>query len=303
MTPTTACTTGLHALAEAALLIRSGLCDSAVAGAAESCIHPLALSGFSRLRSLATGFNDDPGRASRPFDADRDGFVMGEGAGVVVLEEKEQAMGRGARIYAELAGLGMSADAWHMTAPREDGAGAALAMRRALRDAATNTKHGVRVVKPRDVGYVNAHATSTKRGDHAENTAIRDVLLSAKQEPHTDPHSTDGPAHTHHTHPSSIRISSTKGATGHLLGAAGSVEAIFTILALRDNVLPPTLNLERVGPRDAVAGGDGRGEWDCDYVPGVKRVLGRGEALRVAVTNSFGFGGTNASLVFTGSEG
>ncbi|KAL2355766.1 3-oxoacyl-synthase-like protein [Cryomyces antarcticus] len=259
---TTACTTGAHAVGDASRLIAFGDADVIVAGGAESCIHPLAMAGFARARSLAVDWNDRPCEASRPFDRSRAGFVIGEGAGVVVLEELEHAKARGARIYAELKGYGLSADAYHMTAPREDGEGPFLAMKRALKHAE---------LRPGDVDYVNAHATSTVLGDAAENRAIKSLLLGE--------HGKDKP--------SQINVSSTKGAVGHLLGAAGSLEAIFAILSIYDSTLPPTLNLENPG--------DPPEDFDCNYTPKTAQE----QRVDVALSNSFGFGGTNASLCFT----
>ena len=244
-----------------------------LAGGSESCIHPLALAGFCRAKSLSTAHNSTPHLSSRPFDRSRSGFVMGEGAGVVVLEELEHAKSRGAKIYAELKGYGLSGDAHHMTAPPEDGYGAFNAMKRCLTHAG---------ISPRDIDYVNAHATSTVLGDRAENRAIKRLMLSA----------VDGKEKAE-----DINISSTKGAIGHLLGAAGVVEAIFSILAVKENVLPPTLNLD--APGDPSEEFDcNYVKFDCNYVPKVKQE----KKVDVAVSNSFGFGGTNASLCFAKYE-
>ncbi|KPI39984.1 putative 3-oxoacyl-[acyl-carrier-protein] synthase, mitochondrial [Cyphellophora attinorum] len=255
---TTACTTGAHSLGDAARFIQMGDAEVMLAGGAESCIHPLAMGGFARSRSLATAWNEMPEESSRPFDEKRAGFVIGEGAGVVVLEELEHAKKRGAKIYAELSGYGCSADAYHLTAPREDGSGALMAMKKALQQAE---------IKPEKVDYINAHATSTPLGDAAENNAIKALLLGE-----------DG-----HKRASDINVSSTKGALGHLLGAAGAVEAIFAILAIHENTLPPTINVESLGPG-----------FDCNYVANQSQQ----RQVSVALTNSFGFGGTNASLCF-----
>lgn len=274
----TACTTGAHALGDAARLIAYGDAEVMIAGGAESCIHPLAVAGFARARSLATEFNDRPEKASRPFDKDRNGFVIGEGAGVVVLEEAEHAKARGAQIYAELQGYGLSSDAYHMTAPREDGQGPMLAMKHALMHAG---------ILPKFVDYINAHATSTPLGDAAENRAIKQLLLGREGKEHAN----------------EINVSSSKGAIGHLLGAAGAVEAIFATLAIHEvssrfslqrpsadsyqNVIPPTLNLDSPG--------DPPEDFDCNYVANEAQQ----RHVDVALSNSFGFGGTNASLCFT----
>ncbi|GFN15101.1 putative beta-ketoacyl synthase (Cem1) [Aspergillus tubingensis] len=260
---TTACTTGAHSIGDAARFIAFGDADVMLAGGAESCIHPLAVGGFARARSLATSFNDSPEKASRPFDSDREGFVVGEGAAMLVLEELEHAKARGARIYAELRGYGCSGDAHHMTAPKENGEGAFLAMRKALKNAG---------LPPSAVDYVNAHATSTVVGDAAENAAIKSLLL--------------GPGGKQRA--TEVNISSTKGAVGHLLGGAGAIEALFSILAVNENVMPPTINLERLA--------DG---FDCNYAP--KQAQER--TIDVALTNSFGFGGTNSSLCFSKHAG
>ncbi|MCJ1357218.1 MAG: Mitochondrial beta-keto-acyl synthase [Icmadophila ericetorum] len=264
----TACTTGAHSLGDAARLITTGEATVMLAGGSESCIHPLAITGFERSRSLTTTSNAHPSRASRPFNRDRDGFVMGEGAGVMVLEELEHARARGAHIYALLASAAYTADAHHATHPPLNGEGAQRAMSLALRRAG---------ILPSDVDYVNAHATSTPLGDAAENRAIEAVLMDAGygKKRHEDVH-----------------VSSTKGATGHLLGAAGAVEGIFSVLAIRDGCLPPTLNL-RLEDIDR-EGGDG---FRFDYVPLEQLELGPGK-VNVVLSNSFGFGGTNACLCF-----
>jgi len=248
----TACTTGTHSIGMAARMIAYGDADAVLAGGAEKAVSLLGLAGFAAPRALSTR-NDDPAAASRPFDRDRDGFVMGDGAGVVMLELLEHAQARGARIYAELVGFGMSEDAFHMTSPVENGAGAAAAMRNALKDAGLN---------PEQVDYINAHGTSTSAGDVAESLAIEQVFGD---------------------HATKLAVSSTKSMTGHLLGAAGGVEAIFSVLAIRDQIVPPTINLDNVDPQCRL-----------DYVPNTARE----QRVDVVVSNSFGFGGTNASLVF-----
>ncbi len=252
----TACTTSTHAIGLAMRLIQYGDADVMIAGAGEMATTPLGLGSFCQARALSTR-NDDPQRASRPWDRDRDGFVLSDGAGAVLLEEYEHAKARGAKIYAEIVGFGMSGDAHHMTAPPEDGEGARLAMANALQDAHMN---------PSDVQYVNAHATSTELGDRAETIAMKRCFGD---------------------HASKLAVSSTKSMTGHLLGAAGAVEAIFSILAIRDQVAPPTINLDNPGEG-----------CDLDYVPKTARRM----PIRVALSNSFGFGGTNGSLIFRAPE-
>ncbi len=249
----TACTTATHCIGESGRLIEYGDCDVMIAGGAEAVVTELAVGGFAQARALSTR-NDDPSGASRPWDRDRDGFVLGEGAGVLVLEEYEHAKARGARIYAELAGYGMSGDAFHMTAPREDGEGAARCMNSALRNARLNADA---------VDYINAHGTSTPLGDIAETTAVKRSLGA---------------------HAKNVAVSSTKSMTGHLLGAAGGVEAVFCALALHHQVAPPTINMFNQDP-----------QCDLDYVPNSARQM----KISVALSNSFGFGGTNGTLVFT----
>jgi 3-oxoacyl-[acyl-carrier-protein] synthase II len=254
----TACSTGAHAIGDAARLIALGDADVMVAGGTESPINRLSMAGFAACRALSTAFNDTPQRASRPYDRDRDGFVMGEGAGVVVLEEHDHALRRGARIYAEVIGYGMSGDAFHITAPAGDGDGAERCMTMAVRRAG---------IAPSDIDYINAHGTSTPLGDEIELDAVRRLVGNAA---------------------GGISMSSTKSSTGHLLGAAGAVEAIFSVLAIRDQVVPPTINLDNPSV-----------ESPMDLVPHAARK----REVKVVLSNSFGFGGTNASLVFRRVDG
>ncbi|MFY9269932.1 MAG: beta-ketoacyl-ACP synthase II [Candidatus Manganitrophaceae bacterium] len=246
-----ACATGNHCIGDAFRLIQQGDADAMIAGGTEAAVTPLSIAGFSSSRALSTR-NDDPKRASRPFDKDRDGFVLGEGAGILILEERESARRRGARIYAEIIGYGMSADAYHITAPAEKGEGAARCMRLALKDAG---------IQPGEVGYINAHATSTM-ADALETMAMKTVFGKAIHQ---------------------ISISATKSMTGHLLGAAGGVEAVISILALRDGIIPPTINLDHPDP-----------QCDLGYTPHHAKK----REVEIALSNSFGFGGTNATLIF-----
>jgi 3-oxoacyl-[acyl-carrier-protein] synthase II len=249
----TACASGAHAIGDAARMIMLDDADVMLAGGAEAAICPIGIAGFNACRALSTAFNDTPEKASRPYDKDRDGFVMGEGAGIVMLEEYEHAKARGAKIYAELTGYGLSGDAYHITAPAEDGDGGFRAMKMALKRAG---------LSPSDIDYVNAHGTSTM-ADWIEARAVERLLGDAAAK---------------------VSMSSTKSATGHLLGAAGAVEAIFCILAMRDGIVPPTLNLDNPDS-----------ETKLDLVPHKARK----REVNVALSNSFGFGGTNASLLFT----
>ena len=252
MAVVTACSTANHSIGEAGRLIEYGDADVMIAGGAEATVSPLGVGGFCAARALSTR-NEAPEQASRPWDRDRDGFVLGEGAGVLVLEEYEHAKKRGARIYCELAGYGMSADAHHITAPCEDGEGAARCMANAMRNGGVN---------PAEVDYVNAHGTSTPLGDIAETVAVKRCFGD---------------------HAKKLAVSSTKSMTGHLLGAAGGIEAVFSILALHEQIAPPTINLVNQDP-----------QCDLDYVPNTARKM----KIKVAISNSFGFGGTNGSLVF-----
>jgi 3-oxoacyl-[acyl-carrier-protein] synthase II len=249
----TACSTGAHSIGDAARMIKDGDADIMLAGGSESTICPIGIAGFAQARALSTRFNDEPTRASRPYDKDRDGFVMGEGAGVVVLEEYEHAKARGAKIYAEVSGYGLSGDAYHVTAPHPEGSGAYRSMEMALRKAGLD---------PSDIDYINAHGTSTPLGDELELGAVRRLFGNAI---------------------STVSMSSTKSAIGHLLGGAGAVESIFCILALRDQIVPPTLNLDN--PSEGCEG--------VDLVPHKAKE----RQVRAVLNNSFGFGGTNASLV------
>jgi 3-oxoacyl-[acyl-carrier-protein] synthase II len=253
----TACSTGSHAIGDAGRIIALGDADVMVAGGAESPIDKLSLAGFAACRALSTGFNDEPTRASRPYDKDRDGFVMGEGAGAVVLEEYEHAKRRGAKIYAELIGYGMSGDAYHITAPAPDGNGAYRCMMAAIKRAG---------ISAGDIDYINAHGTSTPLGDELELGAVQRVVGNAAGK---------------------ISMSSTKSEIGHLLGAAGAVEAIFSVLAIRDQIVPPTINLDNPSVETAI-----------DLVAHEARK----REVKVALSNSFGFGGTNASLIFRAAD-
>ncbi|WP_304170750.1 beta-ketoacyl-ACP synthase II [Phenylobacterium aquaticum] len=249
----TACATGAHAVGDATRLIKYGDADVMIAGGAEAAICPVGVAGFIACRAMSTGFNDTPEKASRPYDKDRDGFVMGEGAGVLVLEEYEHAKARGAKIYCEVVGYGLAGDAYHITAPADDGDGGFRAMRAAIKDAG---------IQASDIDYVNAHGTSTPLGDEIELGAVTRMMGNAAK---------------------GLTMSSTKSATGHLLGAAGAIEAAFTALAIRDQIAPPTINLDNPSV-----------ETDIDLVPNKAKPM----AINLALSNSFGFGGTNASVIF-----
>ena len=251
-TPTSACASGTHAIGEAFHLIRRGIQDAVITGGAEAAITPLGVGGFSAMKALSTR-NDEPEQASRPFDKDRDGFVIGEGSGMLILEEREQALRRGARIYAEVIGYAANGDAYHMTAPSPDGEGAARCMRLALKDAG---------IAPTDIDYINAHGTSTEYNDANETTAIKSVFGEAAAR---------------------LAVSSTKSMTGHLLGAAGAVEGVYSVLALHHGMIPPTINYQNPDPG-----------CDLDYVPNQARKA----EIQVALSNSFGFGGTNGCVIF-----
>lgn len=255
-TPTSACASGTHAIGEAFHLIQRGLQDAVIAGGAESAITPLGVGGFSAMKALSTR-NDEPERASRPFDRERDGFIIAEGSGVLILEERDRAVKRGAKIYAEVLGYAANGDAYHMTAPAPEGEGAARCMRLSLKDAG---------ITPSEVDYINAHGTSTEYNDTNETQAIKKVFGEQAFK---------------------LAVSSTKSMTGHLLGAAGAVEGIFSVLALRHGIIPPTINYENPDP-----------DCDLDYVPNQARKAD----IRVALSNSFGFGGTNACVIFRRSE-
>jgi 3-oxoacyl-[acyl-carrier-protein] synthase II len=252
----TACSASAHAVGESFRMIRDGITDVMITGGAEAVITPLALGGFCSMRALSTR-NDAPEKASRPFDMDRDGFIMGEGSGILILEDLETALERGAKIYAEVVGYGLTADAYHVSAPDPEGEGAAQCMRMALEFAG---------LRPDDIDYINAHGTSTKLNDSSENKAIKAVFGD---------------------HAYKLAISSTKSVTGHLLGGAGGIEAIFTALTLKTGIIPPTMNYETPDP-----------ECDLDYVPNVPRKA----QVKLAMSNSYGFGGTNASLIFKAYE-
>lgn len=251
----TACATGVHSIGDASRFIRHGDADVMISGAAEACISPLAIAGFGRLRALSTANNENPTKSSRPFDRDRDGFVMGEGSAIFVLEELNHAKERNAEIIAEILGYGLSGDASHLTSPREDGTGAILAMTRALNDAK---------VKLEEIGYINAHATSTPIGDAIETRAIKTLFKE---------------------HSRNLAVSSTKGAHGHLLGSAGNLEAAFTAFACRDGKIPPTLNVENLTE-----------DMNLNFVPNVYQEWNSGGKKKIALKNAFGFGGTNACI-------
>jgi 3-oxoacyl-[acyl-carrier-protein] synthase II len=255
-TPTSACASGNHAIGEAFHLIRRGIQDAMIAGGAESAITPLGVGGFAAMKALSTR-NDEPERASRPFDKERDGFIIAEGSGVLILEERERAIKRGAKIYAEVIGYAANGDAHHMTAPAPEGEGAARCMRLALKDAG---------LAPSDIDYINAHGTSTEYNDANETQAIKKVFGE---------------------HAFKVAVSSTKSMTGHLLGAAGAIEGVFSVLSLRHGIMPPTINYEYPDP-----------DCDLDYVPNQARKAD----IRVALSNSFGFGGTNACVIFRRAE-
>lgn len=248
----TACSAGAHAIGDSFKIIQRNDADVMIAGGAESAITPMSVAGFASMRALSTR-NDDPRHASRPFDADRDGFVIGEGAGIMILEELEHAKRRGAKIYAEIVGYGMAADAFHLTMPDETGSGARRVMQKTIKDAG---------IQPEQVGYINAHGTSTPYNDKFETLAIRDTFGA---------------------HAYKLAVSSTKSMTGHLLGAAGGIEGVFSVLAIHRNMLPPTINYEKPDP-----------DCDLDYVPNAARAA----QVEYALSNSFGFGGTNAALLF-----
>lgn len=252
MSPVSACATATHSIGDAARMISYGDADIMLGGGAEMCTTPLGIGGFAAMRALSTR-NDDPHAASRPWDKDRDGFVLGDGSGVLILEEYEYAKSRGADIYCELVGFGMSSDAFHMTSPSTDGDGAARCMAHALNDASLN---------PEDIDYINAHGTSTPAGDLAETNAIKRAMGN---------------------HANNVPISSTKSMTGHLLGAAGGIEAVFCVLAIRDQILPPTINMDNQDP-----------ECDLDFVANTARDA----KIDISMSNSFGFGGTNGTLIF-----
>jgi len=253
----TACATGAHSIGDAFRAIQYGDAEAMIAGGTEANLTPLTIGGFNAMKALSTR-NDEPEKASRPFERNRDGFVVAEGAGIMILEELEYALKRKARIYAELAGYGYTGDAYHITAPSPQGEGAARCMRMAIKDAG---------IKPEEIDYINAHGTSTSLNDLTETEAIKTVFGE---------------------HAYKVPVSATKSMTGHLLGAAGSTEAIFTLLALRDGIIPPTINYEEPDP-----------QCDLDYVPNVARR----QAVDVALSNAFGFGGTNATLIFRKYEG